>query len=132
MKYIYRKFVKDLDLSELDFENQDAVLGHNRDGHEYNVITEKAEGCDGYHDEQEEIEIDFAIKNLQELKKAGANYAQIMAHVDHHGYEFYGLEMREATKEEVDNYLNKDKESIKKFKKAKIELLEAEIEKLKK
>ena len=129
MKYIYYKIVKEIELSELDFVNQDKILGKHpeNDSWEYQLIENRSE----YYIESEEIEIDTAIKTLEKLKKAGANYAQIVAHVDHHGYEFFGLEMREATKEEVDEYLNKNKESIKKAKQEKIEQLEKELDKLK-
>ena len=132
MKYIYRKFVKDIDLSELDFINQDEILGNNPDGHDYDLITVKPEGREGYYDESEEINIDTAIEALQELKKAGATHAQILAHVDHHGYEFYGLEMRKATKEEVAEYKEDEKAFIKKQNEEKIAKLKKEIEQLEK
>ena len=132
MKYIYRKFVKDLDLSELDLINQDAILGSNRDGHEYDVITVKRKGDEGYYDQCEEINIDTAIKALQELKEAGANYAQILSHRDHYGYEFYGLEMRKATKEEVKVDKAKKIKAFEAVKKQEIDILEKDLTKLKK
>jgi len=129
MKYIYYKIVKEIELSELDFVNQDKILGIHpeNDSWEYQLIENKPK----YYIEAEEIEIDSAIKTLEKLKKAGANYTQIVAHVDHHGYEFYGLEMREATKEEVEDHLNKDKKDLENAKQIKINELEKELTKLK-
>lgn len=142
MKYIYRKFVKDIDLSELDIDNLYKVFGKsgkNKNDDDYydeissrELITVTPKNKYGYYDESEEILIDDAINALQKLKKAGANYAQIVAHVDHHGYEFYGLEMREATEKEIAEFKEGKKEHNKKQKEEKIAELKKEIKKLEK
>ena len=123
MKYIFKKYIAEKEVSELDMENQDVVLGHNIDGWDYETI-EKDVNKFSWAGESIEINIDDVIKELKLLKKKGANYVEIMYHCDHYGYNFTGLEMREATKEEVKAEKNK-------YEEAKKLLKEAEIEKLK-
>ena len=132
-KYIYRKFVKDIDLSELDLVNQWELFGEdtNHDDYDYEVITESKRG-NGYYDESDELKIDDAISALNALKEKGANYVQIVAHVDHHGYEMYGLEMREATPEEVSEFNIGKGEYTEQKKLEKIAQLEKDLAELKK
>ena len=42
------------------------------------------------------IDIEDAIKSLQELKKIGANRVYIVAHEDHYGYIFTGVNLKET------------------------------------
>ena len=94
MKYIFKKYIAEKEVSELDMENQDVVLGHNIDGWDYETI-EKDVNKFSWAGESIEINIDDVIKELKLLKKKGANYVEIMYHCDHYGYNFTGLEMRE-------------------------------------
>mgnify|MGYP006928717531 CR=1 FL=1 len=41
------------------------------------------------------MDIDETIKILTELKEKGANRIYIADHCDHHGYYFYGVQLRE-------------------------------------
>lgn len=132
MKYIKKSYLKEIEVSELDLENVDNILGVNEDGHNYNYITNIDYNKHYWAGETQEIEIDKLIETVTKLKKSGANYVEILHHGDHHGYVFYGIEMRNATKEEVAKHLDDDKKSILIAKENKIKELEKELEKLKK
>lgn len=131
MKYIKQTYLKEIEESELDFINQDAILGHNEDGHDFEwIITTKEDAY--WYNESQEIEIDLVIETLKELKKDGANYVEIIHHGDHHGYIFNGLHMGIPTKEEIGAYKKAKKMANKKVIEEKISKLEGEISKLKK
>lgn len=132
MKYLRKIYVKTLSREDLDLENPDEIFGLNEDGHDYDVIREDKSG--GYYTgEVQPINIDTAIKTLNDLKKySSANYVEIYPHLDHHGYHFTGIEMREATDDEVEIW-SKAIEISDHFKKEqRIIQLEHELDQLKK
>lgn len=132
MEYIKKIYVKEIEISDLDLENVDNILGLNEEGHDYNYLTNIDYNQHYWAGETQEIEIDKLIETVTRLKKSGANYVEILHHGDHHGYVFYGIEMRKATKEEIAVNKEKEKQSILKAKENKIKELEEQIEKLKK
>jgi len=56
--------------------------------------------------EVDHIKIDKVIKILQNLKKSGCNYVEIMHHCDHGSYVFNGIFVRESTPEEIEVFQN--------------------------
>ncbi len=97
-KTIKRKYIEEEDVSDLDLLLVDNIFGNNRDGHEYDVITNRGFDFSG---EADEIEIDLLINILKGLKAKGGNYVEIVPHIDHHGYVFTSINIRKATKEEI-------------------------------
>lgn len=87
-------------------------------------------GNGGWERQVDHIEIDRAIKILEDLKAKGCNYTEIMHHGDHQNYVFNGMLIRESTLEEIAQY--EAREVAKKNAVKEIEALEAQIEKLKK
>lgn len=68
--------------------------------------------------EVDHIKIDKVIKILQNLKKGGCNYVEIMHHCDYNSYVFNGVFVRESTPEEIEAFeilLQKKKEFEKKM-----------------
>jgi len=130
-RYIIRDYKKEITHDELDLINQDAILGENIDGHEYENISKNRDKFD-YTGESIEIDINLAIDTLKELKEAGSNYVEIMYHCDHVGYVFTGVDMRLATDEEIKEHQKKYKIERNEFLNSKIEVLENEISKIKK
>lgn len=130
-KYLKFTYLKEITHDELDLVLDDEVFGVDPDGHEYDIIKE--DRVNSYmRDETDEISIDTAIKTLEELKKAGSTHVQIAHHCDHHGFNFIGLEARQATQEEIDKHLNMWAKKNKQYKDEKIARLEKELEQLKK
>ena len=130
MKYIKKAYLKEIEVSDLDLDNVDKILGHNRDGHDYDVIITAKNGI-YWHNEAIEISIDLLIEKLEELKKADANYVEIMYHCDHHGYNLNGLKMTKATKEEINAYKKAEKMAEDASKQKEINELEKKLSKLK-
>lgn len=102
-KYATVKYLKEIEVSELDITNTQKVFGKdiydNDGGHEF--IRKQLNKEYGYEGESEEISIDTLEKIIDKMKKAGANYMEIVPHGDHHGYVFYGLEIRKSTADEI-------------------------------
>ena len=123
------KYLKEIELSELDMDAVHHVLGKNayeEPGFQKIFIPLNKEY--GYEMETERISIEVLEKTIAKLKKAGANYMEIMHHSDHNGYVFYGIEVRKSTQEEIDEEKRKEiaKERIDK----RLEELQSEFQKL--
>lgn len=132
MKYLRKKYVAEVAYSELDLENLEVIFGATDDYHEHEVIESSCNNKMYWAGEAEPIKIDLLIKTLQELKDAGCNYVEVANHSDHYGYNIYGLEMREATKEEVKQHDADEKKRIKAHIEQKIKALKEDISNLKK
>lgn len=132
MKYIKKVYLKEIEASDLDLENVDNVLGNNPDGHDYKLLTNINHNQHYWAGGAQEINIDKLIEILSKLKESGANYVEMLNHVDHHGYVFYGIEMRKATKEEVVKHEEAENKATLISKENRIKELEKELEKLKK
>lgn len=114
--YVTKTLIKSKSITELDFENREIFGWEDWDKQDY-IEIEKNYTDDG----QEPIEIDKMIKMLQKMKDLGSTHVNIYYHVDHHGYDVNGFEMRRSTQEEIDGYENRKKE---------IEKLDKEINEL--
>ncbi len=128
-KTIKRKYIEEEEISDLDLMLVDNIFGNNPNGHDYGVISNRGFDFSG---EADEIEIDSLIKTLEDLKKKGANYVEIVPHIDHHGYVLTSLEIRKATKEEIIAEKEKQNRGKALAKKVEIERMEKALEKLKK
>ena len=126
MKYIKRTYTEEVEHSDLDLINIDEILGTNKDGHDYTMITSNDINWSG---EVDSINIDTLIATLQKLKKNGANYVEVFHHTDHRGYNIYGVELREATDEEIIEFKNQQTKSS--VLEKKIEELESQLKYLK-
>jgi len=128
-KYITFKYLKEIEESDLDISTVEKILGKNAyEDPGFESLFFFLNKDYGYERESEMISIDLLEKTIVNLKKAGANYMEIMHHGDHNGYVFYGIEVRKSTKEEVKNY---SEEILKKAKiENKIAALQLEIQNL--
>jgi len=129
-EYVLLHYKTEIEHTELDLENLDSILGKNKNGHNHISIIKEENGEFNWRSEQEQIDIDLAIKTLQRIKDLGCNYAEIMYHCDHNGYVFYGIEMREATQEEIEEEIEKKKQKNNELLKEKIEHYKSEINSL--
>ena len=133
MKYLRINYIKEIEHSELDIENLENIFGKSDDYHEHETLTTQSNGSNMYWTgEAEPINIDTLMNTLQTLKDAGCNYVEVMFHCDHIGYNITGLEMREASKEEVNKYRAHKRSQLKIEKENKIKELEEALNKLKK
>lgn len=89
MKAFVEKFICKVSRTELDME----FPNYEEDGEErnevmipYNMIS---------FADSPSMDIDEAIKILEEIKEKGANRVYIADHSDHHGYYFYGVQLKE-------------------------------------
>jgi hypothetical protein len=100
-KYITFKYVGEI--SSDDCLNSKAVEDFiGKDAYETNKHQTIYIHSDGsWERESARMNIDDIISVLNDLKKKGANYAEIMYHTDHDGYEFNGVQVRESTKDEI-------------------------------
>lgn len=112
------------ELSELDFELYDNILGQGWDENEERLVEHyKGERqCEGFP-----VKIDDVITLLEEIKKK-YEYVSMHDHCDHIGYEFQGLNIRETSVEELNEIQRKEEEKKEKIRKER----EAQYEKLKK
>lgn len=105
-KYATIKYLKEIEVSELDLANTQKVLGKNiydsEDGHEFIYLHLNKDH--GYEGESEQISIDTLEKIIARMKKAGANYMEIVPHGDHNGYVFYGLDIKKSTADEISKF----------------------------
>lgn len=87
MKTFVEKFIAEKTLTELDLEfpnysgdvRNEVMIPHNKLSHA----------------EAPSMDIDDAIKILNELKEMGSNRVYIADHCDHNGYHFYGVKLVE-------------------------------------
>jgi hypothetical protein len=101
--------------------------GFSYDDHEDFTVLE-----DGYRQsEAEPVNIDALIKELTDLKQAGANYVSCDWHGDHQELKLYGYEFRKATEDEVKANELKLAEAELARKQKEIERLESQLNKLK-
>ena len=130
MEYVLKKYFKEVEIDEIDFVNQTLLFGESDDYIETEFIR-KGEQGNWYWGESIPMEIDAMIETLNELKKQGANFVEVVYHCDHLGYVFNGLEMRKATDEEIAEHLGKQVEVKENAKQEKIAELEKELKRLK-
>lgn len=112
-------------ISEIDFDLYENLFGENWSDEENRDWPNEIVNQSNYGIP---IEINRLLLILTRLQEKGANYVGIDYHCDHEGYEIEGLEVRVATKEESQDYENKQAKKSEKDKK-KEELLK-EIDKL--
>lgn len=132
MKHLFKDYLGEIEISELDLVNEDNIFGINPEGHDCFEITRAPESRSYYYNEAQEIEIDLLIRTLHEFKQKGANYVEMLHHPDHHGYVFNFLIMREATQEEIDAHNQKIKNQMAASKQKAIDELERKLAELKK
>lgn len=113
-KGITKIYKKEIELSEEDILLNERIHKdwYNDDEMENRVRIIK-NGKGSWEGEAIPITIDDAIETLNELKERGSNYCEIMYHSDHNGYVFNGIEIRQSTKEEIEEYNNKGKKKKK-------------------
>ena len=130
MRTIKKRYIEEEEVSELDLELVDVILGEcsNKD-YDYDVISNR--GFD-YSGEGDEMKIDNLIEILEGFKKKGANYVEMINHCDHNGYVFNSLEIRKATKEEIQAEKDKYVAGKELAKKVEIDRMEKALAKLKK
>ena len=131
MEYIKETYLVEVEHCDLDLVNQDEILGLNEEGRDYKIITTGGEDM-WWNNEAQQINIDTLIDTLQEIKKSGANYVELLHHGDHHGYNIYGVNLSKATDEEIAIAKNKSKEEYEIKIQNNIDKLEEELNKLKK
>ena len=137
MKYIKTTYLDEITYDELDLENRHKILEVPYDDEidavwDYEEILVMPKESHSWAGEAQEIDVDLAITILQKLKKNGANYVEILHNSDHHGYNFYGLEMRLATPKEITSYKEIEQVLDNAEKEKKIAELQKEIAKLNK
>ena len=128
-KVIYIKYIEEEEISDLDLDFVDDILGNNPEGHDYDTIDKSDFRYSGNADK---IEIDNLIEILEGFKKKGANYVEFINHFDHHGYILNSLDAREATKEQIQTEKNNNKVAKELAKKIEIDRMEKALIKLKK
>jgi hypothetical protein len=95
--YITKRFIRDEEFSELDFEFQDDFsIGENDN---YAIIEL---GHSRLSSSASPIPIDQMIETLQSMKKSGANYVEMDYHEDHYGYEIAGYKITRSNPEEIE------------------------------
>lgn len=128
--YVYKS---EESITEIDFVMRDEILGKGWEDKEERfeeIIV--INPSNGWARQSSPIKIDEVISVLQNLKKDGSNYVEIMYHEDHIGYYFNGVDIHNSTfKEVLEN--NKKKEEFENAKKlAEIDLLQRKIDTIKK
>ena len=131
MKYILQHYKKEIALCELDFTVREKFLGQEENDDWWDHEKIRKFNGDFWWGEATEIDVDLAINTLQELKKEGCNFVEIMHHGDHHGYIFVGKEVRLATDTEIMEHELKNKEISDGQRQKKIAELEAKLKELK-
>lgn len=128
-KYIYVQYKGEVVSDDLDLTNNDEIFGHNDYGHICDSITIGEDNV-SYPGEVQEINIDTAIDALNRLKENDCNYVEILHHLDHHGYNFIGMNMSKATETQIQlmelQHMNEEITN----KKLKIAELKSELKKL--
>lgn len=128
--YVYKS---EESITEIDFVMRDEILGKGWEDKEERfeeIIV--INPSNNWARQSSPIKIDEVISVLQNLKKDGSNYVEIMYHEDHIGYYFNGVDIHSSTfKEVLEN--NKKKEEFENAKKlAEIDLLQRKIDTIKK
>lgn len=102
--YMTLKYLKEIEESDLDIIEVEKTLGKDAWEPGYERIFKHLDNDCSWEGECNRISIDLLEKTIAKLKKAGANYVEMMHHSDHNAYVFYGIEVRKSTKEEVLTY----------------------------
>ena len=104
-KYYTARYLKEIEESELDFDNLEE-MGFNYEKNEtyhYIIYANK----DFHPLNQEPISIPKLRSVINEMKRVGATHIEIEYHGDHHGYVFQGVEMRPALDGEIVEHIKK-------------------------
>jgi len=126
IKYIVQKVIISESYSELDFELKEKFIPNDVNGdHDLCTINRDYGNSEGYP-----LEISSLIDLLTNMKEKGATHVSLENDVDHYGYIVEGIEIREATTDEIVAYHKLEKKDSDKQKK--LEKLYEEINKLKK
>ena len=129
LTFFYKKEVETGDSISYDCHQDIFGKGFNNDGENHpEEIFIRNKSNWGF--KVDHIKIDNVIKILQKLKKGGSNYVEILHHCDHRSYIFNGIEVRESTQKEIDDY-NSNQLKIKE-KQKRIEELKKEIQRVSK
>jgi hypothetical protein len=98
MKYLTFNYVGEVELPDTRIELYDRLLGTEEWQHKDLLLNaeEKNYAGEGYP-----VDIDKLIEHLQALKAAGANFVEITHHDEGEGFALNGVEVREATQDEV-------------------------------
>lgn len=127
MKTIIFKQVHHITSDELRHMIRVDVLGKNYDDDEFNEIY-----LDNTNYQNDHIKIDTLRKYLDNIEKKGANYVAIDFHIDHGEYEIDGVQVRLATKYEIEEHEEKDKQLRLKQAKERVMVLNSELSKFQK
>lgn len=92
MKTFVEKFIKETSLTELDL---DYPYYDDTEGEVKNDVLVQESALNYVERGVPSMDIDDVIVALNELKRAGANRVYIADHSGHHGYYFYGMELKE-------------------------------------
>jgi hypothetical protein len=101
-EYITKIHVGEIEVSELDIENVETILGkdfYDKSAH-YSYIEKTKKSTWG--GEQEPIAINKLLPLINRLKNKGATHIEVMYHIDHQGYVLNGYTLRKSTTEESD------------------------------
>lgn len=101
MRGITKTYKKEIELSEIDILLNQTI---HKDWYDGDIdarvkITKTRKG--DWEGEAIPVNIDDVIKTMEQLKKSGSNYCEIMYHSDHNGYVFNGMEIRKSTEAEI-------------------------------
>lgn len=110
---IFISLKKEISSPEVDFEMYDDILGkdnvelaYENDG--VNLIENKPIG-------NYPISIEYLKRIISTLEEKGCNYISIDYNCDHPDYTFYGLDVHQATKDEISEKEKKEKEDAIKY-----------------
>ena len=101
-KFITVKSKEVEEISEIDFDLRDNILGKNWDEEFEDEIY-----LGHYYDGNCPVEIDRLIEILNNFKKEGSNYVSIDYHIDHIGYIFQPHSVYVSSPEELTEYSEK-------------------------
>jgi hypothetical protein len=123
--YIIKIYKGEKDLTELDLELFDKLLGKDYDEKYEDYPETIVKGRNGtWEGEGDSAKIDDVIRVLEKMKSKGANYVEIIQHSDHHGYYFNGVDIHVANEQEIQEHLDiKNKQSLKKLEESEEELM---------
>lgn len=120
--------IADDSFSELDFDLYEELFGKI----DYDEFWPKSIENFKYPEvEGHPIQIDRMINMLLHFKENGANYVALHHHCDHIGYNLEAYDIHKSSNEEIDAFLQKEKDAELKKKQKEIEKLQKELDKLK-
>ena len=93
MKTFVEKYVSEISMTELDCEYPYYTDKNQEDPNE--VMMSRKDREEMCWAEIDSMDIDEAIKVLEQLKEDGAERVTFATHTDHHGYYFYGTKLIE-------------------------------------